>query len=168
MRNIWIHIIYLIIVIGASYLFFRSGRRTAQKAVKQVKLLKAELKRISKRFPILRLASISPEAGRISLRIINVSEETIILDRVTAKTESFYENPDDRSNYKFKQYKPFEFNKYLLSPDKTVSIEFFLNPIKHFREVDFTLKFKYYKGKRYWITYRLLSAKQSIFILESK
>jgi len=168
MRNILIHIIYWIIIIGASYLFFRFGRRAAHKAVKQVKLLKAELKRLSKEFPLIRLASLNPEAGRISLRIINVSDETIILDRVTAKTESFYENPDDRRKSKYKQYKPFEFNRYSLSPDKTTSIEFFLDPINHFREVDFTLKFKYYKGKRHWISYRLMSSKQNLFILESK
>ena len=168
MSKILIHIIYWLIIAGASYLSYRIGKWSARKAIKQLELLKAELEKKSRPVPLFKLGLINPEVGKISLRIVNAAKETIILNNIEVHTKSYYVNPEMRDNPVAKQYKPFEFGKYSLLPEKTISIEFALDPIKYFDNVDFTANFKTSKNKAHWVKYRLNSSDHSLKLVDSR
>lgn len=167
MYKILIHIIYVLVVAGASYLFFRLGQRSARNSIKQLKLIKVELEKKSRSFPLAKLGSVNPNDGRISLRIVNSAKEEIVLESIQVNTETFYANPGIRTMAKAKEFKPFEFNKYLLLPEKTISIEFTLGPMKHFDNVDFKVDFKDSYGNMLWVKYRLNSADKSLQLIDS-
>jgi hypothetical protein len=167
MSKILIHIIYVLIIAGASYISYRLGQRSARNAIKQLKLMKVELEKKSRSFPLAKLGSINPDDGRISLRIVNSAKEEIVLERVEVKTETFYVNPNIRRMAKEKEFKPFEFNKYLLLPERTISIQFTLDPMKHFDNVDFKIDFKDSYGNILWVKYRLNLADKSFQLIDS-